>query len=229
MKSLSISLILFLILSLSTQLEAGNIRGKISAQVTPNITEGRNNDSYGSRKYKFLEQVDYSSFRNFVISIESIGLPKQDTTSPRTVQVEQKDGQFVPHVLPIVQGTAVEWPNRDEIFHNVFSISEARPFDLGYYKSKDDAKTVIFETPGRVDVFCSIHSQMNCIVLVMPNSFFSLSDKRGNYEIKNVPAGTYKLKAWHERLPPKYLDVVVPEEGTVNLDIFMGLSDLPKY
>ncbi|MDA0346980.1 MAG: carboxypeptidase regulatory-like domain-containing protein [Verrucomicrobia bacterium] len=127
------------------------------------------------------------------------------------------------------QNGEIVWQNSDEIFHNVFSISEAKPFDLGYYKSKDNPKAVVFVKPGRVDVFCSIHSQMNCIVLVMPNPWFATSDRRGNYEIKNVPPGTYQLKAWHERLPPKYLEITVPEEGTIELDIVMGLSELPKF
>jgi len=63
----------------------------------------------------------------------------------------------------------------------------------------------------------------------MPNPWFSSTDKRGRYEIKNVPAGTYRLKAWHERLPPKYIEITVPADGTVDLDIVMGLADLPKF
>jgi plastocyanin len=208
--------------------EAGTIKGKVSAEVKSQGGPGAKQGSYGSRKYKFLEQVDYSTFRDFVVSIAELEA-SVNTGDPPRATVEQKDGQFVPRILPVSVGTIVEWPNRDTIFHNVFSISEARPFDLGYYKSKDDAKSIIFEKPGRVDVFCSIHSKMNCIVLVMPNPWFSSTDKRGRYEIKNVPAGTYRLKAWHERLPPKYIEITVPADGTVDLDIVMGLADLPKF
>ena len=162
-----------------------------------------------------------------MVSIDGIEAKLTSGETPRA-KVEQKDGMFEPHVVPVLAGTNVEWPNRDDIFHNVFSISEARPFDLGYYKSKDDAKSIVFENPGRVDVFCSIHSRMNCIVLVMPNPWFSSTDKRGRYEIQNIPGGTYRLKAWHERLPPKYIDITVPEEGVLDLNIVMGLADLPK-
>ena len=209
-------------------LEAGTIRGTVSAEVKSNDPGGGKNSSYGSRRYKFLEQVDYSGFTDFVVSIPDMEVRSPVGEKP-TAKVEQKDGMFVPHVLPVVSGTTVEWPNRDEIFHNVFSISEARPFDLGYYKSKDDAKSILFEKPGRVDVFCSIHSRMNCIVLVMPNPWFSITDNRGRFEIRDIPAGTYRLKAWHERLPPKYVEVTVPETGVVDLDIIMGLADLPKF
>lgn len=226
MKALGIILLALTTLS-ANALDAGTIKGKVNAKVAGKESSNSRGGSYSSRKYKFLEQVDYSKFRDFVVSIadvEANGLTEQPTAT-----VEQKDGAFIPHVLPVVAGTRVSWPNRDAIFHNVFSISEARPFDLGYYKSEEEAKVVVFEKPGRVDVFCSIHSRMNCIVLVMPNPWFSISDRRGNYEIENVPAGTYRIKAWHERLPAKYVEVTVPEEGTVELDIEMGLTDLPKF
>ena len=208
--------------------QAGTIKGKINAEVKVENDKGTASGSYRSRKYKFLEQVDYSSFKDFVVSVMEVEKAPTGNFSAKAT-IEQKNGMFSPRVLPIVSGTHVEWPNRDDIFHNVFSISEARPFDLGYYKSKDDAKVVVFEKPGRIDVFCSIHSKMNCIVLVMPNPWFSISDKRGSYVIENIPAGTYKLKAWHERMPAKYIVVIVPETGTVELDITMGLSDLPKF
>lgn len=209
-----------------TVAEAGTVRGTVSAKVASRDSPGSNGGNYSSRKYKFLEQVDYSKFQDFVVSIaETKGPPSNKMP---TAVIEQKNGMFLPRVLPVTAGTKVLWPNRDDIFHNVFSISEARPFDLGYYKSKDDAKAVVFEKPGRIDVFCSIHSQMNCIILVMPNPWFSTTDRRGRYEIKDVPAGTYRLKAWHERLPAKYVEITVPEEGMVDLDIEMGLADLPK-
>lgn len=209
------------------QTYAGTIRGKISAQVDSDHGGGGKSGSYSSRKFKFLEEVDYTNFKDFVVSVADVEADSARSERPKAV-IQQLNGTFVPRVLAIVGGTRVEWPNRDSIFHNVFSISEARPFDLGYYKSKDEAKVVVFEEPGRVDVFCSIHARMNCIVLVMPNPWFSMADKKGHYEIENVPAGTYRIKAWHERLPAKYMDVEVPEEGIVELDITMGLADLPK-
>lgn len=228
MNRLTIITFTFLFLLTAGPTRGGTLIGNIKAQVESSQSNDGKKSDYGSRRYKFLEKVDYSAFKDFVVSIQDIEHRPISTELLRAT-VEQRNGTFVPHVLPIVAGTQVTWPNRDNIFHNVFSISEARPFDLGYYKSRDDAKVVTFETPGRVNVFCSIHSQMNCIVLVMPNPWFSASDNRGFYEIKDIPAGTYKLKAWHERLPPKYFEVVIPKDGVVHLDITMGLADLPKY
>ncbi|MCB1123630.1 MAG: hypothetical protein KJT03_18905 [Verrucomicrobiae bacterium] len=221
------TIILFLVWALFlNNLEAGTIKGTVTANVGSKNNPTSGGGSYGSRKYKFLEQVDYSKFQDFIVSIADVEAAPQGDTP--VAEIEQKNGMFIPHVLPVASGTQVIWPNRDDIFHNVFSISEARPFDLGYYKSKDDAKIVVFEKPGRVDVFCSIHSQMNCIILVMPNPWFAAADRRGRYEITDIPAGTYRLKAWHERLPPKYMEIDVPENGVVELDIEMGLADLPK-
>jgi hypothetical protein len=82
----------------------------------------------------------------------------------------------------------------------------------------------IFPLPGRVDVYCSIHTKMSCIVLVLPNPWFALSERNGRYVIRNVPAGTYRLRAWHARLPPQFAEVVVPAEGEVHADFVLGVG-----
>ena len=92
-----------------------------------------------------------------------------------------------------------------------------------------EIKPVTFDKPGRVDVFCSIHSTMSCIVLVLKNPYFAAANGKGVYSITNVPAGTYKLKAWHERLPSQTREVVVPESGEVKVDFTLGITNLPKY
>jgi hypothetical protein len=86
-----------------------------------------------------------------------------------------------------------------------------------------------FDEVGRVDVFCAIHTKMHCIILVVPNPHFALADARGRFVIKDVPAGTYKLRAWHERLPSQTHEVVVPAEGEVQVDFTLGVGQLPKY
>ena len=89
---------------------------------------------------------------------------------------------------PIVVGTTVEWPNYDEILHNVFSMSEPKPFDLELYKGPGRYKRVDVRQAGRVDVFCSIHAKMSCVVLVLENPYFATADEKGRYAIANVPA-----------------------------------------
>jgi hypothetical protein len=127
-----------------------------------------------------------------------------------------------------VVGGSVRWPNEDDIYHNVFSMSDAKEFDLDYYK-KEKVPEVRFDRVGRVDVFCAIHPKMHCIILVVPNPFFAMAGEKGRFVIKNVPAGTYKVRAWHERMPAQTRDVVVPATGDVRIDFALGLSELPKY
>jgi hypothetical protein len=106
-------------------------------------------------------------------------------------------------------------------------MSDAKEFDLGYYK-KEKVPEVRFDRVGRVDVFCAIHSKMHCIILVLPNPFFALADEKGRFVIRDVPAGTYKVKAWHERLPSQTREIVVPAEGDVRLEFTLGVGRPPK-
>ena len=80
-----------------------------------------------------------------------------------------------------------------------------------------------------MDVFCSIHAKMHCIILVLPSRFFAQVDAHQRFAIKGVPAGTYRVKAWQERMPPLIKTVVVPETGEVTQDFALGLGSLPQY
>jgi plastocyanin len=218
---------------------AGNITGTVRAQGKEGAPSDVAGGKYGSRQFKFVERVNYEEMRDFVVYIDGpIGTnvaappsePKQVITRRPVVTgatVKQAKATFDPHVLPVMVGTTVEWPNLDDILHNVFSFSETKQFDLGLYKAPAIEK-VTFDKLGRVDVFCSIHSRMNCIVLVLENPYFASVSSKGNYTIPNVPAGTYKLKAWHERLPVDAKEVVVPEAGEVHVDFVLGIKNLPK-
>jgi hypothetical protein len=106
-------------------------------------------------------------------------------------------------------------------------MSDTKDFNLGYY-GKEKTPLIVFDRVGRVDVFCGIHTKMHCIILVLPSRFFAKADSRGNYVIKDVPPGTYRLKAWQERMPPLIKEIVVPADGDVKVDFVLGLSELPK-
>lgn len=111
--------------------------------------------------------------------------------------ISQRDRHFVPRILPVVKGTTVELPNDDRIFHNVFSLSKTQPFDLDVYPP-GQSKSVKFERPGWVKIYCNIHPQMIAHVLVLDNPFFALTDEQGVFVIADVPDGTYVLRTWHE-------------------------------
>src|SRR5882724_6146134 len=139
---------------------AGTIFGHVHARSAAESTAGADTaGSYGSRRYKFLEKIDYNALRDFVVNIDQVEAPPSADLLPVRDKVTQRDGAFVPHVLPIVVGTIVEWPNADDVFHNVFCMSETTPFDLGLYKHGDAAKSVVFPKTGRMEVFCSIHTK----------------------------------------------------------------------
>ena len=219
-------LVLASLLGGSPAMPGGDIKGRIFAEIHTDAEDAGGGGAYASRRYRFLEKIDYAALKDFVVYIEEVEHPVASGTV--RASVSQINGMFEPHVMPITKGTTIVWPNKDSIFHNVFSMSESTPFDLGYYKDTDDPKEVTFMREGRVDVFCSIHSEMNCIVLVLPNPWFAIADRDGHFTIKDVPPGTYQLRGWQERLPARSIEVVVPSEGTVEVSLPLGLGYLPK-
>lgn len=208
----------------AAQATAGDITGTVVARGKEE--SGGGGDKYASRKFKFVERVEYETLRDFVVSIEGPPPAGVAGTTPPAV-VTQKGAAFSPRILPIVVGTTVEWPNDDDIFHNVFSISEAKEFDLGLYKNPEK-RQVTFNRAGRVDVLCSIHTQMSAVVLVLENPFFAKSDDQGRYSITGLPAGEYTVRAWHERLPGIRRKVTVPATGAVRLDFVLGPGGTPE-
>ncbi len=221
--------LLLLILSPSGWLNAGTITGTVRAQGTEAATGNTAGDAYASRRYKFIERLDYDQLRDFVVYIDQ-PVPGATFTPPaQPAVIRQKDASFVPHVLPVLVGTTVEWPNMDEIYHNVFCMAETKQFDLGLYSSDQPPKRVVFDKPGQADVFCAIHTKMHCIVLVLTNPWFAAVDDKGRFTIRDVPAGTYHLRAWHERVPGQTKEIIVPAEGEVQVDFILGLGGLPKY
>ena len=210
---------------------AGTVRGTVHAEGRLEASSESSSGAYASRRYKFAERVNYAELQDFIVFVDgpvSTNLPDTNLVAKvETHRVTQRGAVFTPHVLPVQVGTTVDWPNNDDIYHNVFSMSETKPFDLGLY-AHPELKRVTFDKPGRVDVFCSIHSRMNCIVLVLQNPWFAAADADGNYTIQNVPAGKYRLKAWHERLPAETKEIIVPETGEVKMDFTLRIKNLPK-
>lgn len=112
-------------------------------------------------------------------------------------QIVQKDFVFNPSLLAVRAGTKVEFPNQDDSYHNVFSFSPAKRFDLGRYRS--DEKPVpfqVFDKPGLITLRCDIHEHMRGIILVLDTPYFVISEADGAYKLAGLPAGSYKLKAW---------------------------------
>ncbi len=133
------------------------------------------------------------------------------------VTMDQRNETFVPHLLAITTGTIVDFPNSDRIYHNVFSLSKARRFDLGRY-AVGRSKSIRFDRPGIVRVFCDIHSHMSAFILVFNHRFFAITDADGRYRIDNLPSGTYNVVAWNEGVATDPKPATVPEGAATELD-----------
>ncbi len=126
--------------------------------------------------------------------------------------MNQVNETFVPHVLAVSVGTIVDFPNSDPIFHNVFSLSKTKRFDLGRYE-RGRSKAVLFDRPGIVRVFCDIHSHMSAFILVFAHPFYAVTDRDGRYRIEGVPPGTYSVAAWYEGDVRETAKAIVPDGG----------------
>ncbi len=168
-----------------------------------------------------------AELHNVVVYLEgdTSALPASDAVIERHHHgtMAQHDEHFVPHVLPVMEGATVDFPNDDDVFHNVFSLSSAAGpggFDLGRYP-KGSSRSVTFQKPGTILVFCHIHSDMSAVVLVLANPYFASPDDEHHFVIDDVPEGDYTIVGWHERIVPvtRRVHVVAGQTASVDFNI----------
>jgi plastocyanin len=124
---------------------------------------------------------------------------RADPRGPRpTVAIEQADREFVPYVTVVEEGTTITFPNRDPIMHHVYSFSPAKSFEIKLYTGKSPSR-ILFDKPGVVTLGCNIHDWMIAYVLVVPTPYFARTDALGEAVLRDLPAGTYEVHAWHPR------------------------------
>ena len=153
-----------------------------------------------------------------VVYLEGDALKGQNIAPPSSHPVlDQKDLAFHPQVLPVLVGTTVDFPNRDNLFHNVFSYSSPKEFDLGRYPT-GDSKSVRFDKAGIVRVYCDIHSHMNATILVLENPYFAVPDDGGSFTIRNIPNGTYTARLWFGRELAGNQSVTIKNGETVTVN-----------
>ncbi len=136
-----------------------------------------------------------------------------------TKQVAQKDLTFVPALLPIRVGTSVEFPNLDDTYHNIFSYSPAKRFDLGRYRAEERPIPVqVFDKPGLVTLRCDIHEHMRGLILVLNTPYFVMTDSDGHFRLSGLPAGRYTLKAWIDSRTTREKAVELKNGQTLRVD-----------
>jgi plastocyanin len=186
----------------------GSIRGRVEVRPSPPELAPRPNVGDVGMPHAH----DSTDRRRSVVYLEIAPRPafeQRDETRPR---IDQRNEAFVPHVLAIIAGTTVDFPNNDKTYHNVFSLSSTKSFDLGRYAA-GHSKSVRFDRPGIVRVFCDIHSHMSAFILVFAHRYFAVTDDEGRFRLDNVPPGTYNLMAWNETAPTESRRIVLPESG----------------
>ncbi len=192
MSKLILSLTITLILPFGN-IYAGDITGTVKASGTKN----------SGNAVIYIEKIEGKTFE----------APKEHAL------IDQKNLTFIPHVLPVVAGTMVDFLNSDDVLHNVFTPEKcAENFNLGTWP-KGEKRSFTFNNIGCTPVLlCNVHPEMEAFVVVLQNPYFAISKMDGTYIIKNVPAGKYTLTVWHEKLRGQSIEIAVPEEGSIIRD-----------
>jgi plastocyanin len=200
--------------------EPGSVRGRVSIGIP--VSAKRATSTY-SRSVSTVALAPESELRHVVVYVKDA--PKTPVT-PTRAEIRQKDENFVPRVVAVPVGSTVEFPNDDPIYHNVFSLSRTKTFDLGRFP-KGKSRGERFDKPGVVKVFCQIHSHMSATVLVFDHPWFAIPDEQGTFDLSGVPPGTHEITAWHERLGDTTLQVRIEPGRPATLDFVLPVPAQP--
>ncbi len=166
-----------------------------------------------------------------MVYVEKGPVPPGDFSKGHFV-MDQKNLTFLPHILVVPVGSTVDFPNNDKVNHNVFSLSATKKFNLGSY-GPGESKSVVFDKPGIVELRCDIHAEMIAYIMVVKNPYAAVTDAQGRFRIPDpswakatglpalpgLPAGTYTVKIWQEKLRPAKAEVTVPAQGTASVEL----------
>jgi plastocyanin len=172
-------------------------------------------------------EEDALAFERSHVAIYLEGAPADADRGAVKASIEQRDRRFAPDLVVIPAGSAVSFPNFDPIFHNVFSLSKVKSFDLGNYPD-GQSRTVTFPAPGLVAVYCHLHSNMSATIVVAPNHWATKADGKGSFTLADVPAGTYKVVAWHKSAGTFRKTIVIGDKNDVDLSFtlpYVGTKD----
>jgi len=193
----------------------GNIRGRVSFTVPPRAGDRPAVADLGARRPVPPDRT------RAVVYLDPAPRQAFDALPVSRVRMDQRGEQFMPRLLAITVGSTVDFPNSDVTFHNVFSLSAARTFDLGRYRPGRTG-AVRFDRAGIVSVFCDIHAHMSAFILVFNHPFFAVTDAEGRYAIADAPAGTHTLVVWSELGQPASRRITVADGDVIEADFRVG-------
>ncbi len=207
----------FALLSVAPTL-AGDVTGRVG--ITKRLTKKRvepvaNSYHRGAAVAPAYENGDFAT-----VERERVAIYVEDIRAAApsvTVELGQRNRKFTPEVVVVPAGSTVSFPNFDPLFHNVFSLAKAKPFDLGNYP-QNQTRTVTFHTPGVVPVFCHLHPNMSAAVVVAPSQWAVKPGADGSFVLRGVPPGHHTVVAWHRSAGYFRKQVEVPPSGEVRLD-----------
>jgi hypothetical protein len=170
------------------------------------------------------DAVRSDEYQNVVIYLQPVSFDLSPISPGTGFEIRQLGETFIPHVLPVTVGSTVSFPNLDPIFHNVFSLSRPKSFDLGRYP-QNETRTVTFNEPGVVPLFCHLHSDMSAVVVVLDTPWYTIPEVDGQYRIADLPAGNYRVTAWHERSSSVESEITITAGQVVSLDLSIPIPD----
>jgi len=214
-------MIRFLLLAMFLSASAAALRGQGIIEGTVTLT-GRPMGPQPSSQYGLnAGQVAASPKQLAVVYLEVPGAKKPPPAKPAVML--QSGYQFAPGVLAVQTGTQVIFPNEDSDYHNVFSYSKAKRFDLGRFRKSETPPALTLDKAGEVRLYCEIHQHMRGVILVLDTPYFTTTDAEGRYRLSGVPSGSFQLKAWLNEKTTILQNVVIVAGKKVRVD-FSGVS-----
>ena len=202
----------------------GAIAGLVTLDVAAATVEGRvalpkaRATPVVNQRYEIVAKSGVLS-TNPPVAVVYLEGPFGQPAKPRVAQILQKDLTFVPSLLPVQVGTRVEFPNLDDTYHNIFSFSPPKRFDLGRYRSDETpVPSQVFDAAGLVTLRCDIHEHMRALILVLDTPHFVITDAAGNFRLPDLPEGRYVLKVWVDSKTTREKTVELKGDLTLRVD-----------